>query len=171
MLTPNMMIFGKANYLMESLPEHIEERDLRKRAKYLKKCKDALWQRWRREYMRALRERQNLMHGGKQRELRKGDVMLIKGDEKNRGLWKVGIVDELIPGRDSVVRGVRLRTGKSFMERPVQFLYPLELHCGREEKGEISLNPAAKEFKPKRKAASDAKKNIQLMYDHEKDEL
>jgi hypothetical protein len=41
-LTPNMMIFGKPNYLMELSPEDIEERDLRKRAKYLKKCKDAL---------------------------------------------------------------------------------------------------------------------------------
>jgi hypothetical protein len=39
-LTPNMMIFGKANYLMELSPEDIEERDLRKRAKYLKKCKN-----------------------------------------------------------------------------------------------------------------------------------
>jgi hypothetical protein len=39
-LTPNMMFFGKANYLMELSPEDIEERDLRKRAKYLKKCKN-----------------------------------------------------------------------------------------------------------------------------------
>jgi hypothetical protein len=85
-LTPNMMIFGKANYLMELSPEDIEERDLRKRAKYLKKCKDSLWQRWRREFMRALRERHNLTHDGKERELRTGDVMLIKGDEKNRRL-------------------------------------------------------------------------------------
>ena len=57
MLTRNMMIFGKGNYLMELSPEHIKERDLQKRAKYLKKCKDALWQRWRREYMRMLRKR------------------------------------------------------------------------------------------------------------------
>jgi hypothetical protein len=167
-----MMIFGKANYLMELSPEDIEERDLRKRAKYLKKCKDALWQRWRREYMRALRERHNLTHDGKERELRKGDVMLIKGDEKNRRLWKIGIVEQLIPGRDGVVRGVRLRAGKSFMERPIQFLYPLELHCDRESNQEtVPLNPVAKEFKPKRRAAVDARKNIELIYDQEEEEL
>jgi hypothetical protein len=74
--------------------------------------------------MRALHERHNLTHNGKERELRNGDVMLIKGDEKNRRLWKIGIVEQLIPGRDGVVRGVRLRAGKSFMERPIQFLYP-----------------------------------------------
>ena len=78
-------------------PEHIEERDLRKRAKYLKKCKDALWQLFRRECMRVFPERHNLVHDGKERELRKGDDMLMKGDGKNRGLWKIGIVDELIP--------------------------------------------------------------------------
>ena len=71
------------------------------------------------------------------------------------------------------VRGVRLRAGKSFMEteRPVQFLYPLELHCDREKKRDITLNPAAKEFRPKRKAAYDAKNNIQLIQDQEEDEL
>jgi hypothetical protein len=172
MLTPNMMIFGKANYLMELSPEDIEERDLRKRAKYLKKCKDALWQRWKREYMRALRERHNLTHDGKEKELRRGDVMLIKGDEKNRGLWKIGIVEQLIPGRDGVVRGVKLRAGKSFMERPIQFLYPLELHCDRENRQEtVPLNPAANEFKPKRRAAVDARRNIEVIYNHEEEEL
>jgi hypothetical protein len=135
MLTPNMMIFGKANCLMELSPEDIEERDLRKRAKYLNKCKDALWRRWKREYMRALRERHNLTHDGKEKELRRGDVMLIKGDEKNRGLWKIGIVEQPIPGRDGVVRGVRL-----------------PLHCDRESRQEtVPLNPAANEFKPKRR--------------------
>ena len=43
-LTPNMIIFGKVNYLMELLPENIEEKDLWKRTKY-KKGKNALWQR------------------------------------------------------------------------------------------------------------------------------
>ncbi|XP_028394878.1 uncharacterized protein LOC114519022 [Dendronephthya gigantea] len=166
-LTPNMMIFGKANYLMELSPEHIEERDLRKRAKYLQKCKDALWQRWRAEYMRALRERHNLTHNVKERELKRGDVVLIKGEEKNRGLWKIGIVEKLISGRDSVVRGVRLRAGKSFLERPIQFLYPMELHCEREEKEKIPLNPTAREFRPKRKAAVDARRNIELICGHE----
>ena len=51
--------------------------------------------------MRALRERHNLTHDGKERELRKGDVMLIKGDEKNRRLWIIAIVEQLIHERRS----------------------------------------------------------------------
>ena len=53
-------------------------------------------------------------------------VVLIKGEEKNRGLWKIGIVKKLIPGRDGVVGAVKLRAGKSFLERPILFLYPIK---------------------------------------------
>ena len=95
-LTPNLLILGKANYLLELPTEEIEEDDLRRRAKHLKKCKDALWRRWRNEYMRSLRERHDLRHHGKSARLQEGDVVLIKGDEKNRGKWKIGIVDKLI---------------------------------------------------------------------------
>ena len=43
----------------------------------------------------------------------KGDVVIIKSEEKNRGYWKLGIIEERIPGRDGVVRAARLRAGKS----------------------------------------------------------
>ena len=42
-----------------------------------------------------------------------------KGNEKNREKGKIGLVQELIPGRDGAVRGVRLRAGKSFLERAI----------------------------------------------------
>ena len=35
---------------------HEEDMPLRKCAKYLQKCKDAMWQRWTREYLRGLQE-------------------------------------------------------------------------------------------------------------------
>ena len=47
--------------------------------------------------------------------------MIIKGDEKHRGHWKH------FPGRGDVVRGARLRAGTSYVERPTQHIYPLEL--------------------------------------------
>ena len=76
--------------------------------------------------------------------LAKGDVVIIKGEEKNRGLWKLGIVQELITGRDGVVRGAKLRAGRSYLERPVQHLYPMELSCDSAE---------APVFRPSRDAA------------------
>ena len=41
-----------------------------------------------------------------------GNVMIIKFKEENRGKWPLGIVKELYPGRDRVVRAVNVRSGK-----------------------------------------------------------
>ena len=88
------------------------------------------------------------------------EVVLIKGEERNRSRWKIGAIDKLIPGTDGVVRAVRLRLRKSFLERPVQHLYPLELSCDRAVKdGSDPLNVHAREFRP-RAAAGAARQRI-----------
>ena len=54
-----------------------------------------------------------------------------------------------------VVRGAILRAGRDHLERAVQFLYPLELHCdGETEPKPYKLNPTVEAFRPKRKAAT-----------------
>ena len=47
----------------------------------------------------------------------------------NRNLWRLGIVENLIEGKDGIVRAAKLRCGKVNLEREVQHLYPMELHC------------------------------------------
>ena len=96
LLTPNSMLFGRSNLIPEQNPSEIEDRDLRKRAKYLRKCKNALWSRWSTKYVTSLRERHNRKHNRKEMELKPGDVVLIKGKSRNRGQWKFGIVEKLI---------------------------------------------------------------------------
>lgn len=64
LLSPASFIFKKSNRLSKRVPWREENVDLRKRAKYLKTCKDALWKQWSREYPVALRERHNLKHEG-----------------------------------------------------------------------------------------------------------
>ena len=58
----------------------------------------------------------------------KGEVVIIKSEEKNRAQWKLGVIEDLITGRDGVIRGAKL---KSLLERPIQHLYPLELSCDK----------------------------------------
>ena len=58
-----------------------------------------------------------------------GDVALIKGDEKYRVKWNISIAEELYKGKDNVIRAVKLRSRKTYIERSIQFLYPLELSC------------------------------------------
>ena len=165
-LTPNNLMFGQPGTIPEEDVDCIDEASLRKRARYVEKCKNALWSRWSSEYLRGLRERHNLKHPKKEHTLKQGDVVIIKGDERNRNKWKLGVVVQMIKGRDGVIRAVKLRAGKSFLERPIQFLYPLELSCDMQPP-ETRLNVEAKEFAPKRKAAISAQENIRKIAEEE----
>lgn len=85
--------------------------------------------------------------------------MIVKTDEKSRGRWPLGIIEELIAGKDVVVRAVKVRTGKNQLERAVQHLFPLELSCDRRSE-EVHLNPGAEVFRPRRRAAVNAEQRI-----------
>ena len=167
-LTPNSMLFVGCNAIPELEAHHEEEADLRKRAKFVSRCKDAVWRRWSTEYLRRLRERHNQKNGTREFKLSKGDVVIIKSDERNRASWSLGIVDELYPGRDDVVRAVRLRAGKKFLERPPHHLYPLELSCDRDMvQDNTQHNPHVPPFRPARDAAVAARHRIQQIQEQD----
>ena len=166
-LTPNSMLFLNPNYLPELKPYHHEEPNLRKRAKFLRRVKDEMWRRWSNEYLRSLRERHRLKHKSQGHVVAVGDVVLVKSTERNRNKWPLGILETLIVGKDGAVRAARLRSGRDRLERAVQHLYPLELNCdlykekeGENKKKPAELNPEAPKFKPKRRAAVEARKRI-----------
>ena len=50
-------------------------------------------------------------------KLRKvADVALIKGNEKNRGKWNIGIVQHTNKGKDKNTRSVKLRCKKAILK-------------------------------------------------------
>ena len=128
-LTPVTMMYVQSNLLPEEGADAVENVNLRKRARYVRWCKDVLCSRWTTEYIRSLMERHNLKHKTKELTLKVGDEVLIQSEERNRGKWSIGIVVKLLEGRDGVVRGARLRAGKSYLERAIQHLCPMELSC------------------------------------------
>ena len=77
-------LFEQPNLLPELEPYHLEDGDLRKRTKHLRRCKEAVWKRWTSEYLRGLRERHRLKHGGQPADIKVGEVMIIKSEQKNR---------------------------------------------------------------------------------------
>ena len=90
-----------------------------------------------------------------------GDVCLIKDDNKDRNKWKLGIVEELIAGCDRVVRTVKLQAGKSYLERAMQQLYPLQLSFDKSrEMPRPTLNPEGLAFIPKRDATVAARLRV-----------
>ena len=111
-------------------------------------------------------------------EIATGDVALIKGDNKHRGKWNIGIVEELYEGKDNVIRAVKFCSRKTYIERPIQFLYPLELSCDTWKRQKTvyqcskqPLNVNANEFKPRRNAAAIAKNAAKHAAEANKNEL
>ena len=155
-LTPATIMYSQSNLLPEEDADAVENVNLGKTARYVRRCKYVLWSRWTAEYIRRLRERHNLKHKTKDLTLKVGDVVLIQSEERNRGKWNIGIVVKLIKRRDGVVRGVRLRAGKSYLERAIQHLWPMELSCNVLEtlpNQPVQLNARARDFTPRRAAA------------------
>ena len=90
-----------------------------------------------------------------------GDMVIIKSEEKNRDKWPLRIVKELYPGRDGVVRAVKVRSGRNFLERLVQHLYPLELSSESVVRAPFRvLNADALVFRPRRQAALQTDRRI-----------
>ena len=166
-LTPNAVLHTNPTYLPELERHRIPDKDLRKRAKFLLKYEQEMWNRWTREYVRSLRE---LSGAKKTPHPNVGDVVIVKEDQKPRNVWKLAVVNQLITGRDGVVRAAKLKTGNGYLERAIQHLFPLELTCGREKT--IRLNPNSPEYKPrpKRDAAAAASVRIQDVVRHEQNE-
>ena len=111
-------------------------------------------------------------------EIAIGGVILIKGDDKHRGKWNSGIIEELYKGKDKLIRAVKLRSRKTYSERPIQLLYPLELSCDTWKRQKTvhqcskqPLNVNGNEFKPRRNAAAIAEVRIRDAAEGNKNEL
>ena len=121
----------------------------------------------------SLMGRDNLKHKTKELTLKVGDVVLIQSEERNHGKWSIGIVVKLIEGCDSVVRGARLRAGKSYLECAIQHLCPMELSCDVREappNHPVQLIPRARDFTP-RQAAVVAAQRIRTLQKTKVNEL
>ena len=151
-LTPNSFVVQQSNIEPELESHHIKDGDLRKRARYLHEVKGHVWKRWQREYLTSLRQRYQA-NTSSANHPEEGDIILIKVDEKNRNMWKMGKITKLIRGRDTLVRGVKLQCGKQSLERPIQLVYPSGLKCSVKENRK-KLVARAKLFRPKRQAAA-----------------
>ena len=75
---------------------------------------------------------------------------MIKGDEKNRGKWNIGIVQCINKGKDGNIRSVKLRCKKAILERAIQHLHLMELTCSSyKPPKKVVLDPNAQDFSPK----------------------
>ena len=109
-----------------------------------------------------------------------GEIVTVHSDDRNKGKWTLGKITDVFPGPDGSVGAVRVKTSKSYLERAVQHLYPLELSCDADRNDSYQaekdattesdkLNPTATEFRPKRNAAAIAELNVSDVIQNERE--
>ena len=116
---------------INSLQNYLLYGMLSRHSTYLHTILQHFWTQWRREYLLELRESHRRSQGHGTIKISIGDVVIIH-DDTPRGMWRLGLVEKL-QGRDGECRGaiVRVKSGQgpsSFMRRPLQRLFPLEVH-------------------------------------------
>lgn len=155
LLTPSHLLHGRRLSNLSSgvyFESDFENHDkLSRICFYLTLKLSHFWERWRGEYLAGLRE----IHRLQNKEpvgIKPGEIVLVSGENKKRGIWRMGIVEELIVGKDRHIRGAKVRmpgVGKpDYLNRHLQKLHPLELSVSNvnEEKEKImeSENPKVK---------------------------
>lgn len=134
------------------------------------KLLDVFWKMWREDYLMSLRERmQTYLKDGKVHSSFSpdiGDVVIIK-DDIPRGLWKLGRIFTLIPGKDRKIRTakIQLASGK-VIGRPLNLLYPLETGVFKNETvpNKSPTNDSICDNKCTRRSAEKAKEKIKEYY-------
>jgi hypothetical protein len=123
-ITPALLAINKD---LGSIPDKIPttaQVSLKDRYRYQARLQNHFWDRWQREYLPRLTIRQKWTQ--EEVPLKQGDIVLISDDNLTRGKWKLGKVAETFIGADGLVRTVKVKTAKGFVNRPVQRLHLLE---------------------------------------------
>ena len=128
-LTPNHLITMKSVAALPP-PGKFVKQDLyiAKRWRRVQYLTEAFWGRWKKEYLLSLNERKKWNQP--RRNIKVGDIVLVKDEAADRMEWPLAIVTEVFPSSDELVRKVKVKLGskKTILERPVQKLILL-LEC------------------------------------------
>lgn len=133
-LTPAHFLTGRSGLTVIETEE-----DARTRWHLTQKIFNDIWKRWKLEYLTQLTARQKWR--SPQKNVEKGDVVIIHDDNVPAGKWPLGRVIEVHPGQDGYVRVVTVKTKNGTIKRPVIKLSVLPL-------GKPNQNEQAKQ-KPK----------------------
>ena len=82
---------------------------------------DDFWRRWQAEYLHSLQTRRKWQLPGE--TFKERDVVLVKNDECHRNQWPLGVIDEVYPSKDSVVRKVKVSVFRD--DKRVSYVRPI----------------------------------------------
>lgn len=118
-----------------------------------------LWKRWACEYVAALRERHNCKGDGSPKTLWIGDVVILGGDESNRGKWPMDVVVHLF-----MVEMESCEKSNS-LQGNLSFRYPSSPSTTRAIVRPSEANSEVIKFKPRTDRPLDRGKTLKLLLD------
>ncbi|XP_066959101.1 uncharacterized protein [Macrobrachium rosenbergii] len=71
--------------------------------------------------------------------VKKGSMVLVKEDNVRRLSWPLGVIIEVYPGTDGVIRSVDVKTSKGIVNKPVQKLHDLEISNVLDTEAKVSV--------------------------------
>ena len=122
-LTPNHLLLLRQSNILP--PDVFGSHDLysRRRWRQVQYLADLFWRRWIREYLPSLQCRQKWLK--EKKNLKVGDIVLIVEDLP-RNKWLMGRISEAFPGKDQLVRCVKVKHSTGTLTRPVHKVCLLE---------------------------------------------
>ena len=184
-LTPSHLIYGKRVLSCPTVDSDdvdvalIQRDSLLHRLKHLNMLLDHFWSRWRKEYLLELRNAHRSSHQWQNGiDVCVGDVVVVHDDNERRSQWRLGLVEEVLRGRDGKIRGAVVkssgRSGQSNpLRRPVQRLYLVEFCVSKPVAAQLPkpTQPSSPEHsddtlqRPSRAAAQRSRKLCQNLID------
>jgi len=132
----------------EGIPDldQIGRTQLSKNLRYRQRLKEKLRKRFRIQYLGQLFQRNRRKYTATSFSV--GDIVLVANDLQKRLDWPLARIKELFPGKDSLVRVVKLQTANGELIRPIQRLIPLEVELYSDDSKQYSdlLTSATKEL-------------------------
>ena len=81
-------------------------------------------------------------------------------EDTNRSNWNLGVITELIPGLDGIVRIAKVRSQNKIFTRPITKLFPLEITADPNDPLQKCTDEFISNRLPSRKAKTDALKKF-----------
>ena len=105
-LSPNDLLHMKSSVILP-MPGYFDDSDVyaRKRWRAVQLLANKFWNRWRKEYVQNLQQRQKWVKS--RRNLAINDIVILS-DECGRRFWKLGRITEVLPSVDNLVRSVKV---------------------------------------------------------------
>lgn len=125
-LTPFHFLIGASSN--QQLPVRLDDGVFSLRKEWLKvlRLSELFWSRWLKEYLPNLRPKKQ--QGGQFVNIKVDDVVLVVDPNLPRGVWPMGRIVAVYPGRDGVVRVADVATKGGTLRRPTRKLALLNMN-------------------------------------------